>query len=268
MTGAAAAGDGRNLCLIAARAPVAGETKTRLGATIGMARAAALYRAFLTDLAVRFGRHCLATAGYDLGWAYTPAGFDFAALLAELGSPDGLTPHLVPQVGDGWGVRQANLLRWGHDHGYARTVLIASDSPHLPCSVVPAAFAALADHDVALGRVLDGGYYLIGLAGDHDVLTGVPMSSADAASALAARATGLGLRLAELPPTFDVDEAADLDRLRHELAPDGAAAPATWRALHALGLAAPPFRGEPWERAHQPAPKTAAPSSGEDGAMG
>ena len=42
---------GRGLLLIAAREPVPGLTKTRLGATIGMARAAELYAAFLVDLA-------------------------------------------------------------------------------------------------------------------------------------------------------------------------------------------------------------------------
>ena len=57
-----------------------------------------------------------------------------------------------------------------------------------------------------MGRTLDGGYYLIGMRGFHDVLPGVPMSTVTAAEALAARAEGLGLRLAELPVTFDIDE--------------------------------------------------------------
>ena len=45
---------GRGLLLIAAKEPVPGMAKTRLGATIGMERAAALYAAFLVDLAARF----------------------------------------------------------------------------------------------------------------------------------------------------------------------------------------------------------------------
>ncbi len=241
-----------NLLLIAARAPVPGETKTRLGASVGMERAATLYRAFLTDLAARFHP---ASSGpdedgpdYDVGWAYTPAGLDFGAILADCGQPAPSGVRFVPQVGEGWGARQANLLRWGHDQGYERTVLIASDSPHLPREVPAAAFAALAGRDVAIGRVLDGGYYLIGLRGCHDVFTGVPMSTADAAGALIARAVALGLRVAELPPTFDVDEEADLGRLWAALAPDGTAAPATWAALHRLGLGPPPDRAAPGAR--------------------
>jgi hypothetical protein len=143
----------------------------------------------------------------------------------------------VAQHGDGWDVRQANILRWGHEQGYPRTVLVGSDSPQLPVAVVHAAFAALADHDVAMGRTLDGGYYLIGMCGFHDVLTGVPMSTVTAADALAQRTADLGLRLAELPETFDVDEERDLAHLRAALAPRGEAAPATWAAMCRLGLA-------------------------------
>jgi glycosyltransferase A (GT-A) superfamily protein (DUF2064 family) len=133
-------------------------------------------------------------------------------------------------------VRQADLLRWGHEHGYQRTVLIGSDSPHLPFAVIPDAFAALADHDVVMGRTLDGGYYLIGMSGFYDVLTGVPMSTTSAADALAACIGDRGLSLAELPATFDVDVEPDLDHLRAALAPDGTAAPATWAALQRLRL--------------------------------
>lgn len=238
------AADGRNLFLICARAPEPGAAKTRLGATIGMERAARLYRAFLTDLAARFAPDRDGDPGYDLGWAFSPAGCDFRALLAGLGHPppDGVV--FVPQRGDGWGARQTNLLRWGFAHGYARTVLVASDSPQLDRSIAAAAFAALDDHDAVVGRVHDGGYYLIGLRGFHDVLSGVPMGTAAAGDALVARAAALRLRLAELPPTFDVDEAVDLALLRAALAPDGIPAPATWAALRDLGLAEPSVGGE------------------------
>jgi hypothetical protein len=90
-----------------------------------------------------------------------------------------------------------------------------------------------------MGRTLDGGYYLIGMRGFHDVLTGVPMSTTSAADALAGRVEDLGLRLAELPVTFDIDEERDLDHLRIALTPDGAPAPATWAALRRLELDTP-----------------------------
>jgi hypothetical protein len=65
------------------------------------------------------------------------------------------------------------------------------------------------------------------------------MSTVSAADALAARTSDLGLRLAELPVTFDIDEEPDLEHLRCALAPDGDPAPATWAALRRLELSEP-----------------------------
>lgn len=230
-------GAGRGLLLIAAREPTPGMTKTRLGATIGMEPAAALHGAFLLDLATRFTPRAGGDWGFDVGWAFTPAEADFAAVLVRLGCgcpPAGV--HFVPQDGEGWDVRQTNLLHWGWRQGYPRTVLIASDSPHLSLASVRVAFAVLEGADVAIGRTLDGGYYLIGMRGFHDLLTGVPMSTASVAEAIAARAVARRLRLAELAQTFDVDTEADLEHLRAALEPDGEAAPATWAMLRQLGL--------------------------------
>jgi uncharacterized protein len=211
--------------------------KTRLGATIGMARAAALYAAFLIDLAARFTPGQDEDWGFDVGWAFTPAGVEFPFVLRRIGCvPPPPAVRFVAQHGDGWDVRQANILAWAHEQGYERTVLIGSDSPQLPFAVVCDAFTVLVNHDVAMGRTLDGGYYLIGMRGFHDVLPGVPMSTVSAADALAARCRDLGLRLAELPVTFDIDEERDVEHLRRTLAPDGDPAPATWAALRRLGL--------------------------------
>ena len=156
----------------------------------------------------------------------------------------------VPQVGDDWGIRQTNLLRWGSEHGYARTVLTASDSPQMSRCAIELAFDLLHDADVVIGRVHDGGYYLIGLRGFHDVLTGVPMSTRSAADTLVARAESMGLRVAEVPGTFDVDIEADLDLLIELLDEHPEAAHATLQALRdAEPDSRPPGGGrEPAER--------------------
>ncbi len=221
------------LLLIAARKPVAGQVKTRLGATIGMDSAAVLYRACLDDLAGRFMGE---PAGYDLGWAHTPESTPFAEVIREI-RPDleAGTAHYVCQSGHDWGERQTNLLRWGAEHGYARTVLTASDSPQMSRDMIDAAFAALESSDVVVGRVHDGGYYLIGVRGFHDVLTGVPMSTASAADDVLARARGMGLRVVSVEPTFDIDIEADLAFMEELCRNDARAAPATCRAMAALG---------------------------------
>src|SRR5579871_5364063 len=80
--------------IIVARYPLPGTTKTRLARAIGDDATIQLYTAFLTDLALKFGRPEGGANGadgadgayraYDLHWAYTPAGVDFAALLSSL----------------------------------------------------------------------------------------------------------------------------------------------------------------------------------------
>lgn len=230
----------RSLLMIAARAPIAGSTKTRLGNAIGMERAATLYRAFLQDLADRFDSEAAAASrDYDLAWTFSPPDRDFAKDLSEVTGRSVPMPTLcVAQDGPDWGVRQANLLSWGADHGYERTVLMASDSPHLMGEVVDRAFALMDEADTVLGRVRDGGYYLVGMRGFVDILSAVPMSTSSAADGVVDSAHSLGLTIGETVPTFDVDEASDLDLLIDVLRDEPKLCPATRRALTDLKLAA------------------------------
>ena len=92
-------------------------------------------------------------------------------------------------------------------------VLIASDSPHITVEMVRAAFGALERHDLVVGPTFDGGYYLLGMRGWHDILRGIPMSTRTVADDLAARARHAGLAVGCLPTTFEVDEAGDLPHL-------------------------------------------------------
>ena len=226
-----------DVLMIAARAPVAGTTKTRLGKAIGMDRAAALYCAFLRDLAARFDA---VDRTFDVAWTYSPPECDFRAELEAVTGVHSHSARFVPQSGPDWGVRQLNLLRWGEEQGYQRMILMASDSPHLSVSLIASGFDLLQEHEIVLGRVRDGGYYLIGQRGFHDVLSSVAMSTASAADDVVARSREQGLAVAELPMTFDIDEPTDLDELIATLQADPALCPATWQALHQLGIANDP----------------------------
>lgn len=222
-----------NLLMIAARAPIAGSTKTRLGNAIGMERAARLYRAFLQDLAARFDA---AHLGFDLAWTFSPPDCDFRSQLEGVTGATSRSAWFVPQDGSDWGVRQANLLRWGEARGYPRFILIASDSPHLPVGLIRSGFDMLREKDVVLGRVRDGGYYLIGMTRFRDILSTVAMSTASAADGVVRNSHEQGLAVGELPTTFDVDERSDLYELTTTLSADRELCPATWEAIHRLGL--------------------------------
>jgi glycosyltransferase A (GT-A) superfamily protein (DUF2064 family) len=206
--------------MIAARAPVAGATKTRLGKAIGMERAAFLYRAFLKDLASRFD---VEWTGFDLAWTYSPPECDFRSELAAVTGVASRFARFVPQDGPDWGVRQLNIL-------------MASDSPHLAVSLITSGFDVLNDRDIVLGRVRDGGYYLIGERGFHDVLSTVEMSTSSAADGIVRISLDQGLTVGELPVTFDVDERSDLDELIATLRAEPSRCPATWGAMIRIGL--------------------------------
>lgn len=172
-------------------------------------------------------------ARFPFGWYVAPG--DGWPEIAPCVALCGGGPVLFQGSG-GWGERQrALLLRMAGDGADSSVVLIASDSPQIRVETVKRAFHALEEHDLVLGPVLDGGYYLIGMRGFQDVLTGVAMSGTDTFATLLRRAQDLGIATALVEPTFDVDEATDLPRLtevaarRHDL-------PATRAALCRLGI--------------------------------
>ncbi len=210
---------------VIAKAPRVGLAKTRLGRTIGHERAVTLYRAFLQDLAARFSG-----APFALGWYVTPpdAWAEISPLVGESGQV------LFQGEGD-LTERQRELFREAAGRGEERTVLIASDSPHLTVGIVEEAFRCLDRQDIVFGPTYDGGYYLIGMRGYYDVLQEAPMSVGTELEGIIARARLSGLSVGLLETTFDVDVVEDIRHLRPLVLerPDLAA---TRDALESLGL--------------------------------
>jgi uncharacterized protein len=218
----------RDTLYIAAKAPREELTKTRLGRAIGHESAVILYKAFLTDLAARF-----ADATFALGWYVTPP--DAWEEIAPLAGWRGRAARVSIQTEGDWTERQRQLFREAAARGEQRTVLIASDSPHLAVGIVEEAFRELDRHDLVFGPTYDGGYYLIGMRGFHDVLSGIPMSTGTVLDDIARRAEQIGASVGWVETTFDVDEIEDLEHLRRLVATRADLA-ATRSALDALGL--------------------------------
>jgi glycosyltransferase A (GT-A) superfamily protein (DUF2064 family) len=83
-----------------------------------------------------------------------------------------------------------------------------------------------------MGPCADGGYYLIGLTTPElGILDGISWSTDKVAAQTRARCRDLALALEELPASYDVDDTADLARLRAELALCPERAPRTAAAL-------------------------------------
>lgn len=215
--------------VVMARYPQPGATKTRLARMLGDEATLKLYQAFLRDLACRFaGSTC------DLHWAYTPAGVNYAALMA------GLVPDLAghtrtfPQEGADLGERLLRVFEWTHRQGYSSTIVISSDSPQITPEIITQAQEALQTSDVVLGPADDGGYYLIAMREPHDVFSKIPMSTGIVTAMTVARAYEQGLRISLIEPIFDIDEYIDLLRLAELLRTNRELAPATAAQISTL----------------------------------
>ena len=212
--------------------PVPGRVKTRLHDVLTPEQAAALYGAFLVDIASR-----PRPRGIAVELVIEPP-FDEAAL-RDLVGPD---LPIRAQRGDDLAGRLAAVF----DEGLAGDHLLAvrnTDSPLLPVERERDAFAALeGGAEIVLGPDLGGGYYLVGLSRPFPSLfRDAEMSVPSNYEQTLARARELSARVVELDAEPDVDDGADLRRLCRALArPEaGAFAPRTRRVveeLRALGV--------------------------------
>lgn len=185
------------------KAPRPGFAKTRLAAVLGDARAAELAAAFLRDSAALAASLGPATAFF----APDDARAEIAPLL-----PAGMA--LAPQPAGDLGARIiAAFAALG-----TPALVMGTDSPDLPPSLLHEAWDALATHDAAFIPALDGGYCAVALRAPAPVLfAAIPWSSAETLPATLR--AGAGLRIHLTAPWHDVDEAADLDRIRTDHAP-------------------------------------------------
>jgi hypothetical protein len=204
--------------LVLAKAPVAGQVKTRLCPPCTPIEAAAVAEAALAD-----------TLEAALG-----AGAD-RVLLALDGAPGLWLPPGVIVVDQGSGELADRLGRaWSHVADGA--LQIGMDTPQVTPELLASSVALLdrAEYDALLGPAEDGGWWAIGLErADHRAFVGVPMSRPDTGARQRDRLEALGLRVGELPVLRDVDTAADARAV-------AALAPGTRFAsqLHELGLIA------------------------------
>ncbi len=213
------------------KTPTPGQSKTRLSPPLRPEECAALSACFIRDLSATIGE--LAKEGGAIGYAvYTPAGSE--AALRTLLPPDF---RLQLQCEGDFGTRLVFSMReFLKDH--AGAILVNSDSPTLPISILRDAVAATRRGDVVLSPACDGGYTLIGLSQMYERLfDDIPWSTSEVHARTVERAAEIGVPVTNVPGWYDVDDAASLAILTSELAGDapafalrglkGAHAPAT-----------------------------------------
>jgi uncharacterized protein len=190
--------------LVVAKAPVPGQVKTRLAASVGLVAAAELASAALHDTldacAGAFGSCYLALAG-DLELAV-----DSSSLTARL---RGWT--VVSQRGTGLGQRLANAHKDVADHSGAAVVQIGMDTPQAGAELLRDVGERVAPDRAVLGTAEDGGWWVLALPGPRTagVLAAVPMSSAETGTLTRAALAQQGLRIRDAATLRDVDDAED-----------------------------------------------------------
>ena len=184
------------------KAPRPGAVKTRLVPALGPEAAAGLYRA-LAEAVV--GRTRPRAGEYErlLFFAPADAGGEMEAWLPG--------EAWIAQEGPDLGARMAAAFDEAFRRGADRVAIAGSDVPGLTSGDVMAALESLADHDLALGPAIDGGYYLIALGRPRPALfQGIAWGTASVFAATMERAAVLGLTVRVLEPRRDVDTLDDV----------------------------------------------------------
>lgn len=205
------------ILVIMAKAPRPGTVKTRLAEDLPVAAVVELYRCLLDDTmrlvqSLEGLRSVIMCPASDLD---------------ELSRIAGNGLQVVAQTGTGLAAALTSVFE-RFTAGRRRVVAFNSDSPHLPASLLLAAFDELGSCDLVVGPTHDGGYYLVGATTSHpELFTGDLMGTRNALEALLAKARGSGLSVRLTGAFYDIDVAADLRRLASELKLAPARAPRT-----------------------------------------
>jgi len=189
--------------IVFAKAPVAGQVKTRLCPPLTPDEAASLHGSLVLDMLER----CQSLKGYDRILAGTPSPHHpfFRAMEARFKIP------VWDQMGDDLGARMSSVFKKSLGSPYRSVVVIGTDIPGINGPLVTMAVKSLQDHDVVLGPTVDGGYYLIGLRSPVPVLfENIPWSTDQVYAITEQKIKTLGLSLKMLPRLRDLDTVEDL----------------------------------------------------------
>ncbi len=191
----------RGTLFIFVKAPVAGRVKTRLGAEIGMGRAAALFR-ILTERAI---------AEAAKGDWETVLAVDPPSAVKGWGA---LFPPRIRRIAQGSGDLGARMGRVFERAPPGPAVIIGADAPGLRARHLEDAFARLRSADAVFGPAEDGGYWLIGLRRRRpapDLFNGVRWSTRHALKDTM-KTLPDAFAAAMLNTLVDIDEAKDLSQ--------------------------------------------------------
>lgn len=205
--------------MVFGKLPRAGRVKTRLAPALGDEGAAELYDAFLEDVLAR----CRAAGADPELWVPRRPG-----AREELSRRHpGVDLRWQPEGGLGARLRAA--FEAAFRDGVGRALVVGSDHPTLPPGHLEEALAALGTADAVLGPTADGGYWAVGVRRRAwpraaRLFEDVPWSTPEVTETTLARADEAGVDVRTVSAWYDVDEPADLERLRRDVSEGSATA--------------------------------------------
>lgn len=188
------------LLQIFAKAPVAGQVKTRIACSHGDQLALKIHR----RLCERVVAMALSSQADEVEvWTTEHSAFSYFEAMGV---------GCCLQQGQNLGTRMDFALRHGlarHD----RVVIVGADAPSIDVDYLHDAFAALQQSAVVIGPALDGGYVLVGASEPASFLfRDMPWGTSDVMGLTLERLLGSGCAFHILADRWDIDTADDLQQ--------------------------------------------------------
>jgi len=216
--------------LVVAKAPVPGQAKTRLAASVGDTAAADIAAAALLDTldavaAAPVAARVVALTGELSAASY---GAEITAGLADF--------TVVPQRGADFAERLANAhIDAAAVSGGLPVLQIGMDTPQVTDELIGDCARELLAADAVLGLARDGGWWLLGVTEGAmaDCLRTIPMSRSDTGAVTLAALENTGNHVSLVSTLADVDTIGDVDEVRRVCAPGSRFVRATRDVSHA-----------------------------------
>jgi uncharacterized protein len=196
----------RNLLIIFAKAPVAGEVNTRLIPDIGVDAATALQQELIERCMQLYGK----SERFDVQlWCAPDVEHEVFQRCAR---ENNISLHL--QQGHDLGVRMSHAFSVALKN-YDRVALIGTDAPALNADTVAHALDILETHELVIVPAEDGGYVLIAMRDHFDkVFLSVPWGGSQVLRRTRGNIVAQALRYKELETCWDIDRLEDYQRYR------------------------------------------------------
>lgn len=182
------------------KAPIPGQTKTRLTPIFSPEEASQLYICFVRDILQQ-----LTKISIEIYYFYVPP---LETLLHTFAIPE--NQCFLQTEGD-LGKRMSHAFEQLFRQSIQPTLILGTDSPGLSPEWLKMAFQLLHEKDFVLGPSFDGGYYLLGMSAFYPfVFRHIAWSGPHVFSQTFQKIQQSNRSISVLPPFYDVDTPQDL----------------------------------------------------------